>query len=50
MAAAEKAFAQVGVIGWIMCHLSHSYYTGACGSSAASRARKPDDGAIAHLR
>jgi alkyldihydroxyacetonephosphate synthase len=30
MAAAEKAFAQVGVAGWIMCHLSHSYYSGAC--------------------
>jgi alkyldihydroxyacetonephosphate synthase len=30
MAAAEKAFAQVGVTGWIMCHLSHSYYSGAC--------------------
>jgi alkyldihydroxyacetonephosphate synthase len=30
MAAAEKAFAQVGVAGYIMCHLSHSYYSGAC--------------------
>jgi alkyldihydroxyacetonephosphate synthase len=50
IAAAEKVYAQLGVPGWIMCHLSHSYYTGACGSSAASRARKPDDGAIAHLR
>jgi alkyldihydroxyacetonephosphate synthase len=30
MAATEKAFAQVGVTGWIMCHLSHSYYSGAC--------------------
>jgi alkyldihydroxyacetonephosphate synthase len=30
MAAAGKAFAQVGVTGWIMCHLSHSYYSGAC--------------------
>jgi alkyldihydroxyacetonephosphate synthase len=30
MAAAEKAFAQVGVTGWIMCHLSHSYYSCAC--------------------
>jgi alkyldihydroxyacetonephosphate synthase len=30
MAAAEEAFAQVGVTGWIMCHLSHSYYSGAC--------------------
>jgi alkyldihydroxyacetonephosphate synthase len=30
MAAAEKAFAQVGVTGYIMCHLSHSYYSGAC--------------------
>jgi alkyldihydroxyacetonephosphate synthase len=30
IAAAEKAFAQVGVTGYIMCHLSHSYYSGAC--------------------
>jgi alkyldihydroxyacetonephosphate synthase len=30
MGAAEKAFAQVGVTGYIMCHLSHSYYSGAC--------------------
>jgi alkyldihydroxyacetonephosphate synthase len=30
VAAAERAFAQVGVTGWIMCHLSHSYYSGAC--------------------
>jgi alkyldihydroxyacetonephosphate synthase len=30
MAAAGKAFAQVGVTGWIMRHLSHSYYSGAC--------------------
>jgi alkyldihydroxyacetonephosphate synthase len=30
MTAAEKAFAQIGVTGWIMCHLSHSYYSGAC--------------------
>jgi alkyldihydroxyacetonephosphate synthase len=30
MAAAEKAFAHLGVTGYIMCHLSHSYYSGAC--------------------
>jgi alkyldihydroxyacetonephosphate synthase len=30
MAAANKAFAQLGVTGWIMCHLSHSYHSGAC--------------------
>jgi alkyldihydroxyacetonephosphate synthase len=30
LAAAEKAFAHLGVTGWIMCHLSHSYYSGAC--------------------
>ena len=30
MGAAEKGFAQVGVTGYIMCHLSHSYYSGAC--------------------
>jgi alkyldihydroxyacetonephosphate synthase len=29
-AAAKKAFAQIGVQGWIMCHLSHSYHSGAC--------------------
>ena len=29
-AAARKAFAQLGVQGFIMCHLSHSYHTGAC--------------------
>lgn len=28
--AARKAFAEVGVKGWIMCHLSHSYHSGAC--------------------
>nr|WP_284290955.1 FAD-binding oxidoreductase [Angustibacter aerolatus] len=28
--AADKAFAQIGVKGWIMCHLSHSYHSGAC--------------------
>ncbi|HLM65123.1 MAG TPA: FAD-binding oxidoreductase [Acidimicrobiales bacterium] len=28
--AAEKAFATIGVRGWVMCHLSHSYRTGAC--------------------
>lgn len=30
VADAEKAFAAVGVQGWIMCHLSHSYHSGAC--------------------
>jgi alkyldihydroxyacetonephosphate synthase len=30
IAAAEKAYAQLGVAGWIMCHLSHSYHSGAC--------------------
>ncbi len=29
-AAAEKAFAQLGRKGWVMCHLSHSYHAGAC--------------------
>ena len=28
--AAEKVYAQLGVQGWIMCHLSHSYHSGAC--------------------
>jgi alkyldihydroxyacetonephosphate synthase len=28
--AAEKAFAELEVAGWIMCHLSHSYHAGAC--------------------
>ena len=30
MAAANGAFAELGVTGWIMCHLSHSYHSGAC--------------------
>jgi alkyldihydroxyacetonephosphate synthase len=30
LAAAEKVFAHLGVSGWIMCHLSHSYHSGAC--------------------
>lgn len=29
-AAAKKAYAHLGVTGWIMCHLSHSYHAGAC--------------------
>ncbi len=28
--AAERAFDRIGVQGWIMCHLSHSYHCGAC--------------------
>lgn len=28
--AADKAFAQLGIKGFTMCHLSHSYRTGAC--------------------
>ncbi|HYP43638.1 MAG TPA: FAD-binding oxidoreductase [Propionibacteriaceae bacterium] len=28
--AARAAFAQLGVTGWVMCHLSHSYHSGAC--------------------
>ena len=27
---ANEAFDRVGVKGWIMCHLSHSYHSGAC--------------------
>jgi alkyldihydroxyacetonephosphate synthase len=30
MAAGRGAFAQLGVTGYIMCHLSHSYHAGAC--------------------
>ena len=30
MTAAAKVYAQLGVTGWIMCHLSHSYHSGAC--------------------
>jgi len=30
MAAARAQFAQLGISGWIMCHLSHSYHAGAC--------------------
>jgi alkyldihydroxyacetonephosphate synthase len=29
-AAAQGAFAQLGVRGYVMCHLSHSYHAGAC--------------------
>lgn len=30
VAAANKAFDEIGIKGWIMCHLSHSYHSGAC--------------------
>ncbi|WP_432570023.1 FAD-binding oxidoreductase [Kineococcus sp. SYSU DK005] len=30
VAAAQKAFAEVGTKGFIFCHLSHSYHSGAC--------------------
>ena len=30
IAAAHRAFAQLSVQGFVMCHLSHSYYAGAC--------------------
>jgi len=30
VAAANEAYAQLGVTGWMMCHLSHSYHSGAC--------------------
>jgi alkyldihydroxyacetonephosphate synthase len=30
MRAAREAFAGLGVRGYIMCHLSHSYHSGAC--------------------
>jgi alkyldihydroxyacetonephosphate synthase len=30
VAAAEKAFTEIGIKGWIMSHLSHSYHSGAC--------------------
>jgi alkyldihydroxyacetonephosphate synthase len=30
VAAARAAFAQLGVTGYVMCHLSHSYHAGAC--------------------
>jgi alkyldihydroxyacetonephosphate synthase len=30
MAAARGAFGELGVTGYIMCHLSHSYHAGAC--------------------
>jgi alkyldihydroxyacetonephosphate synthase len=29
-AAANSAYDELGVKGWIMCHLSHSYHSGAC--------------------
>jgi alkyldihydroxyacetonephosphate synthase len=30
MSAAQDTFARLGVHGWVMCHLSHSYHSGAC--------------------
>src|SRR5215211_4178473 len=30
MAAARGTFAELGVLGYVMCHLSHSYHAGAC--------------------
>ncbi|WP_378146016.1 FAD-binding oxidoreductase [Cnuibacter sp. UC19_7] len=30
IAAANRAYDELGVHGWIMCHLSHSYHSGAC--------------------
>ena len=47
-AAANDAFAQIGVKGYLMCHLSHSYHAGAClyftfafkGTSPASMAQE----------
>ena len=30
IAAANRAYDQIGVKGWVMCHLSHSYHSGAC--------------------
>ena len=30
IAAAQAAYDSLGVQGWIMCHLSHSYHSGAC--------------------
>jgi alkyldihydroxyacetonephosphate synthase len=30
MAAARGTFAKLGVVGYVMCHLSHSYHSGAC--------------------
>jgi alkyldihydroxyacetonephosphate synthase len=30
LAAARAAFAELGVTGYVMCHLSHSYHSGAC--------------------
>ncbi|HEY1565910.1 MAG TPA: FAD-binding oxidoreductase [Solirubrobacteraceae bacterium] len=30
IAAAQRAFADLGVMGYVMCHLSHSYHAGAC--------------------
>jgi alkyldihydroxyacetonephosphate synthase len=30
VAAANEAFDEIGIQGWIMCHLSHSYHSGAC--------------------
>ena len=30
VAAAQRAYEEIGHPGWIMCHLSHSYHSGAC--------------------
>jgi alkyldihydroxyacetonephosphate synthase len=30
MAAVNRAYEEIGTQGWVMCHLSHSYHSGAC--------------------
>jgi alkyldihydroxyacetonephosphate synthase len=30
IASANSAYAELGCTGWVMCHLSHSYHSGAC--------------------
>ena len=46
VAAAQGAYDQLGVKGWIMCHLSHSYHTGACLYFTFAFVTNPDADAI----
>jgi alkyldihydroxyacetonephosphate synthase len=47
MAAARGAFADRGVHGYVMCHLSHSYHSGACLYFTFAFGTKPGDDMLA---
>jgi len=46
VADADKAFASLGVQGWLMCHLSHSYHSGACLYFTFAFAPSPGDAPV----